>query len=156
MTSTTNFHYTNAPINFDLLAGQIVPTGGDIKLTVSRSPGIMSGRNRLDWSVQVEAVDGGVMDPADKKELLMLRQKMATNQAMTFMFSTNAPYKWAGGFDQGFFLMSRNGQIYSKLGLSFRINDNPDGFMYVTFGGVASKRLTELGRRLHTMSQLGQ
>jgi len=40
-------HYTNAPINFDLLAGKIVPAGGDIKLTVTRSPGIMSGRNRL-------------------------------------------------------------------------------------------------------------
>ena len=31
--------YTSAPINFDLLTGKIVPDGGDIKLTVSRSPG---------------------------------------------------------------------------------------------------------------------
>src|SRR5208282_2677842 len=55
-------HYTSAPINFDLLAGQIVPSGGDIQLTVNRAPGVISGRNRLDWSVQVAAVNGGVMD----------------------------------------------------------------------------------------------
>jgi hypothetical protein len=28
--------------------------------------------------------------------------------------------------------------VYSKLGLSFRINENPDDFMYITLGGVAS------------------
>lgn len=32
-------HYTDAPINFDLLAGKIVPSGGDIKITVNRPAG---------------------------------------------------------------------------------------------------------------------
>jgi hypothetical protein len=54
------------------------------------------------------------------------------------MSSNNVPYKWFEEFNQGFFLMSRNGQVYSKLGLSFRINRTPDDFMYVTFGGVAN------------------
>jgi hypothetical protein len=54
------------------------------------------------------------------------------------MFSTNAPYKWFEEFNQGFFLVSRNGQVYSKLGLSFRISRTLDDFMYVTFSGVAS------------------
>ena len=60
-------HYTDTPMNFDLLTGQIVPAGGDIKLTVSRSPGAISGRNRLDWSVQIEAVNGGVMDSSGQE-----------------------------------------------------------------------------------------
>lgn len=131
-------HYTNAPLNFDLLTGQIVPSGGDIKLMVSRSPGIMSGRNRLDWSVEVEAVDGGLMDSGGQEAVTYAAPESGYEPSMTFTFSTNAPYKWFGGFNQGFFVMSRNGRVYSKLGLSFRINDNPDDFMYITFGGIAN------------------
>jgi hypothetical protein len=56
----------------------------------------------------------------------------------TFMFSTNPPDKWFGGFNQGFFMTSRNGQVYSKVKLSFNINDAPDGLMSVTFNGVAN------------------
>ena len=131
-------HYTNAPINFDLLTGQIVPTGGDIKLTVSRSPGIMSGRNRLDWSVQVEAVDGGVMESGGQDAVTFAAPENGYLPSDTLIFSTNAPHKWFGLFNQGFFVMSRNGQVYSKIGLSFRINENQDDFMYVTFSGAAS------------------
>ena len=59
--------YSAAPIYFDLLAGKVVPVGGDLKITVSRAPGVMSGRNRLDWGVQIEAVDGGLMDSAGQE-----------------------------------------------------------------------------------------
>src|SRR6266536_3352506 len=41
-------HFTNAPVYVDLLRGTIVPTGGDLKITVSRSPGVVSARNRED------------------------------------------------------------------------------------------------------------
>lgn len=53
---------TGIPAAFDLLAGNIVPTGGDLKITVTRSLGIILGRNRLDWSVEVEAVEGGLIE----------------------------------------------------------------------------------------------
>jgi len=131
-------HYTNAPIYFDLLAGKIVSAGGDIKLTVNRSPGVISGRNRLDWSVQVEAVDGGVMDSGGQEAVTYAAPESGYEPNMAFVFSTNPSHKWFEEFNQGFFVMSRNGQIYSKLGLSFRINENPDDFMYITLGGVAS------------------
>jgi hypothetical protein len=130
--------YTSAPMNFDLLTGKIVPDGGDIKLTVSRSPGVISGRNRLDWSVQVEAVDGGVMDSGGQEAVTYAAPESGYEHSMTFMFSTNAPYKWFEEFNQGFFVMSRNGKVYSKLGLSFRINRMPDDSIYITFGGIAS------------------
>ena len=130
--------YTSEPINFDLLAQTLVPSGGDVKLTVNRTPGDISGRNRLDWSVRVEAVDGGVMDSAGQDRVAYAAPDNGYQPGITFNFSTNAPYKWAGGFTQGFFLRSRNGQVYSKLGLSFDINDASDGFMSITFGGVAN------------------
>jgi hypothetical protein len=55
-----------------------------------------------------------------------------------FTFSANAPNKWFEGFDQGFFVMSRNRQVFTKLGLSFTINYKPDDFMYVSFRGMAN------------------
>jgi hypothetical protein len=117
--------YTSEPICFDLLTGKVVPTGGDVKLTVNRSPGVISGRNRLDWSLQIEAVDGGLMDSGGQERIIYAAPDSGYQPSMTFTFSTNAPHKWFGGFNQGFFLVSRNGQVYSKVGLSFDINDAP-------------------------------
>jgi hypothetical protein len=131
-------HYTGAPLNVDLLTGTIVPNGGDLVLTVNRSPGIMSGRNPLDWSVQVEAVDGGLMDSGGLERVTYSAPVNGYQPSMTFLFSTNAPNKWAGGFNQGFFVLSRGGQVYSKVGLSFVINQMPDGVMNIGFGGVAN------------------
>ncbi len=131
-------HYTPEPVYFDLLAGEVVPNGGDIELTVNRSQGIISGRNRLDWSVQVEAVEGGVMDTGGQERVTYVAPETGYAPSTNFVFSTNPPYKWFGGFDQMFFAQSRNGQVYSKLRFSFDINDAPDGFMSIGFRGVAN------------------
>jgi hypothetical protein len=130
--------YTDAPMNFDLLAGKMVQSGGDIKLTVIRAPGVLSARNRLGWSLRVEAVEGGLMDSNGQDSVTYAAPAKGYQPSMVFTFSTNAPYKWSGAFNTGIFVQSRNGQMYSKLGLSFRINTEPDGLVYITFGGVAN------------------
>jgi hypothetical protein len=43
-----------------------------------------------------------------------------------------------GGFGTGFFVKSRNGQVYSKLAVTIGINETPEKLMYVEFGGVAN------------------
>jgi hypothetical protein len=131
-------HYTPQPIYFDLLTSEVVPNGGDIKLIVKRPQGIISGQNRPDWSVQVEAVGGGVMDSGGQERVAYVAPETGYESSTNFIFSTNPPYKWFGGFDQGFFLMSRNGQVYSKLRFSFNINDDPDGLMSIAFRGIAN------------------
>ncbi|HEV2210255.1 MAG TPA: hypothetical protein VG167_15870 [Verrucomicrobiae bacterium] len=130
--------YTSEPIYFDLLVGKVVPGGGDVKLTVNRSPGVISGRNRLAWSVQIEAVGGGVMDSAGLERIIYEAPDTGYQPSMTFIFSTNVPNKWSGGFDQGLFLTSRNDQVYSKVALSFDINDAPGEPMAVGFRGIAN------------------
>jgi len=135
---TYKLHYTNEPIFFDLIAGQIVNSGGDIKLLVNRSPGLISGRNRLDWSVQVEAVNGGLMDSAGQERITYMAPDAGYESRTNLIFSTTAPYKWYGGFIQGFFAVSRNGQVYTKILISFNINDEPDGLMSIGFRGIAS------------------
>ena len=56
-------------------------------------------------------------------------------------------------------MTSRNGQVYSKVGLSFDINDAPNGYMSVTFDGVANAgviaRATGEGDA-NTMQVIGQ
>ena len=131
-------HYTPGSIYFDLLAGEVVPNGGDIRLSVNRSQGIISGQNRLDWSVQVEAVEGGVMDTGGQERVTYVAPETGYEPSTNYVFSTNPPYKWFGGFDQMFFIQSRNGQMYSKLRFSFDINDSPDGFMSIDFRGIAN------------------
>lgn len=133
-----NFHYTEAPINFDLLAGKIVPSGGDIQITLSRAPGVVSGRNRQDWGVQVQAVEGGLIE-ADGQEAVTFEAPQSGYQpGASLKASTNAPYKWFGGFDQTFILESRNGQIYSRVNFSITINQRPDDYVWVEFHGIAN------------------
>ena len=131
-------HYTTAPINFDLVAGQIVPAGGDVKITVNRSSGIVSEHNPQDWSVQVEAVDGGLI----KTTVAEARATYAAPQNgyepnATFEMST-ATQSWHAAVDQSFFIENRGGKVYSKVRLIFGINDTPDGFLNITFNGVAN------------------
>jgi hypothetical protein len=131
------FHYTTLPINFDLLAGEIVPTGGDIQIAVARSSGIISGRTRQDWGVQVEAVNGGLLE-SSSDEFIYQAPADGYQQSDQFIMSTNAPYRWLGGFDQTFFLQSRNGQVYSKVNFGISINQQPDDYVWVEFHGFAN------------------
>ena len=131
------FYYTNAPINFDLLTGQIVPSGGDIQIMINRSLGIISGRTRQKWGVQVEAINGGLIESSGD-EIVYEAPADGYQSNDSFIMSTNAPYKWFGGFDQTFFLQSRNGQVYSKVNFGISINQQPDGYIWVEFHGVAN------------------
>lgn len=127
--------YTDAPITFDLVAGKLVPDGGDIKITVVRPPGVVSGQNQQDWSLKIEAVNGGLIKSGDQEAVTYAAPDSGYQPSETFTMSTSNN-TWYQAVHQGFFLTSRNGQIYGKLGLSFHINSEPDGLMDITFGGV--------------------
>jgi hypothetical protein len=45
---------------------------------------------------------------------------------------------WFDNIQKVFFLMSRNGQVYSKLSVDFGINDDPSGSMWFRLKGVAN------------------
>lgn len=130
-------HYTAAPINFDLLAGKIVPTGGDIKITVSRPTGEVSEHNPQDWGFEIAAVGGGLIETSGKESAItFVAPEDGYQSSDTVTASSNR--HGIGVIQQVFFAESRNGQIYSKFNLTLGINGTPDGFMYVTFNGVAN------------------
>lgn len=117
-------HDTETPIYIDLLAGKLVPSGGDVKITVNRAQ---------TWNVKVEAVDGGLMDSAGRELITYSAPLDGYLAASDFSFPTNVE-----GLNRGYFVMSRNGQVYSKLGISFRFQAGPDGNLTFYCNGVAS------------------
>lgn len=133
------FHVADSPVNFDLLTGKIVPTGGDVKITVSRSPGDVSERTLQDWGVQIEAVDGGMIEtPAMESRVVYEMPSSGYQPSDTFVLSTNAPHKWSGSIDQMYFLQSRGGQVFAKVDISVTINQQPNDYVWIEFHGEAN------------------
>ena len=128
------FHYTDAPINFDLIAGKIVPSGGDLKVTVNRPGGIISQQHPQNWSIQIEAIDGGFIVTSFAESRTTYSAPESSYEPSGTFANNNGPDL----VDQMFFLQSRNGQVFSKFHLLFSINNTPDGFMDITFSGVAN------------------
>ncbi|MGH7990146.1 MAG: carboxypeptidase-like regulatory domain-containing protein, partial [Limisphaerales bacterium] len=129
-------HYTGAPINFDLVAGKIVPTGGDVRITVNRPAGEISMRNKQDWGFEIGAVDGGLMESGADAAVTYAAPLDGYEPSDTLTASGNG--HGIELIQQSFFIKSRNGQVYSKLSLSFDINETPDGLMDISFSGVAN------------------
>ena len=130
-------HYTEEPINFDFITGKTVLNGGDMKIKISRPEGIVSQRNPQDWSIEIEAVEGGLIETSvGASRVAFIAPENAYQPRDNLAMQTNN--HWSDVFDQSFYIMSRKGQIYSKLRLTIAINDTPDGFVYIKFTGVAN------------------
>ena len=130
--------YTSAPINFDLVAGTVVPVGGDISITVNRPAGEVSEHNAQDWGFEIEAVNGGLIETSGKEEAVTFAAPESGYQSSDTLTASSNRHG-IGIIQQAFFIQSRNGQVYSKIGLSFAINEKQDGLMDITFSGVANK-----------------
>jgi hypothetical protein len=126
--------FTNAPICFDLVAAKVVPSGGDVKITVNRPLGEVSEHNPQKWSIDFEVVDGGFIETSGRESAITFAAPEGGYQPSGTFEHNNG----TDGLDKSFFVKSRNGQIFSKLYLSLGINNKPDGLMYITFRGVAN------------------
>jgi hypothetical protein len=128
---------TGAPVNVDLLAGKIVPSGGDLRITVSRPSGIVSQGNPQDWSVKIEPMGGGLIETSiDEARVAYAVPDNGYQPSDTIVMSTTN--HWSNLAQQMLFVRSQDGQVFSKVFLSFGINANPDDPMSVTVRGVAN------------------
>jgi hypothetical protein len=130
--------YTGTPLTFDLLAGGTVTSGGDIKMTLNRPPGLISGRNQQDWSLEVEAVDGGLIEASGGDARVTYEAPEGGYEPSAVFTMSNSSNTWYEAIHQMFFIQSRNGHVFSKVNLSFHINQNPDDPVSITFRGVAN------------------
>ncbi len=130
--------HTNRPIRLDLLTGEVVPAGGDLEITVNRPDGEVSERFKQDWSVQIAAVNGGVIDADNQEVIAFAVPADGYAPSLTRNFSTNAPYTWSIAFNQGLFARLRNGQVYGMINVFFGINLEPEEKMVINVSGAAN------------------
>ncbi len=125
--------YTSAPVFFDLIAGKIVSTGGDVKMTVEKVPVDSTPGSAENCNVQIGAVGGGIMDSGGQERTTYWAPAEGYQAQSAFTIPPNG-----AGMSRGYFITSRDGQVFSKLYLSFRIDEQPGGLMYVTLQGIAN------------------
>lgn len=135
---TFKLSYTSEPIFFDLVMGNIVPAGGDLEAIVTRAPGVMSGRNRGDWSIKLVPVNGGIMETDYHTSQVTFEAPADSYQDNYFVQMSHDDPAWFDNIQKVFFLTSRNKQVYSKFTLNFKINDDLNGAMYFQFNGIAN------------------
>jgi hypothetical protein len=126
--------FTGAPFFFDLIAGMVVPAGGDFKITVNRPAGEVSQHNPQKWSIDFEVVDGGFIDTSSEESAITFAAPYGDYEPRGVFGNNNG----TDGLDKYFFIQSRNGQVFSKLYLSMGINNKPEGSIYITFRGAAN------------------
>jgi len=129
---------TDAPIIFDLLTGKIVPSGGDIQITVRRPQGGISERSQQDWGVLVTAVDGGIIETTVAESRVTYSAPETGYKPSYERLLSTTNHTWSGGIHAMLFVESRGGKVYSKVFLSFNINETPDEPASVAFRGVAN------------------
>jgi hypothetical protein len=130
--------YNGAPIFFDLVTGNVSPVGGDLEVIIARAPGVITQRNHGDWSIKLVPVNGGIME-TDYHTSQVTYEAPANGYQDSYLVQMNHDNPgWLDNIQRAFFLMSRNGQVYSKFSLDFGINDDPNGTMWFQFKGVAN------------------
>jgi hypothetical protein len=135
---TYKLPYTSEPIFFDFVSGNVVPRGGDLEVIITRAPGVITQRNRGDWSINFLAVNGGIAE-TDQQAAQVTFEAPADGYQNSYVVQMNHDQpKWYDNIQREFFLRSRNGQVYGKFYLDFGINDDANGTMWFQFKGVAN------------------
>jgi hypothetical protein len=100
--------------------------------------GHISERTLQDWGVQIEAVEGGLIEaPAMESRVTYELPSSGYQPSYNSIMSTNT-HSWQGALEQMFFMQSRNGQVFSKVAVSVAINQQPDSYVWVEFHGEAN------------------
>ena len=128
---------TAVPVKIDILAGKLVNSGGDLSLTVDRPSGAVSEQRPQDWGVTLEAVGGGIIETSFQQAKVTY-QAPEDGYTPSNVIAVSTTNHWSGLVQRMYFLRSRNGDVYSKLFLSFLINREPDKPATLTLSGYAN------------------
>lgn len=129
---------SDQPIYFDLLAGCFIENGGDLKIVITRANGSLSKRTPGDWSIELEPVDGGIIE-SDYHTARATFEAPTNGYHKSYLVQMNHEDRaWFDSIQKVFFVKSRNGQIYSKVSLDFGINRDPESAMYFHFKVIAN------------------
>lgn len=134
----TRIPYNGTSVVFDLLSGRQTSSGGDLKVTLIRNPEqIKWGQRNYDWTLTVEAVDGGVIESTDEQMFLAPAEGYQPKISLHVPANTS---DWTDEKAVSFYVKSRSGKQYGQVevnvmvgsdkpttGFSFRSAVNPSG-----------------------------
>lgn len=130
--------FTNTPIFFDLVAGGVVPIGGDLQVVITRTSGPLSKKNPGDWSIDLKSISGGIIESDFRTSQITFEAPTDGYQDNYLVQMNHDDPAWYDNIHKVFFLKSRGGQVYAKFNLDFMINLEADGLMDFQFKGVAN------------------
>lgn len=113
------------PVSYDLQTGQRVQSGGDIVIRVLSSPA-PSFRDKYDWQVKVDAVNGGLIHSEDDFNEMFQAPDVGYQPEFETNYWKNAN-TWATTFNETFYLSSRNGNCYGKVAIEILSDIVKDG-----------------------------
>jgi hypothetical protein len=111
---TYKIRFEKSSFEIDFLNGRIVDSGGDIRIDVSRRSPTENGPS-YPWIVRIKPIDGGIMQ-VPMQAFHMTFEAPAEGYHAEFAETQLGRIE---GFTKPFFIKSRNGQVFSKLVLSF-------------------------------------
>jgi len=131
---------TTVPSYVDFHTQQVVPSGGDLKITIHRSPGVVSEKNHPDWSVELETTqEGGLIEVTPEIWATTYWAPTGGYQPDYLLRVSGQPgRKWSPNIETRFFVQTRQGGVYTKLFLKAAINLNPSEPAEITLSGVAN------------------
>jgi len=116
--------YNSTPTSFDLIEGRAVGNNGDLRVTLVRSPQqIQWGQRNYDWTVTIEALDGGLIASSDEQ---MYRAPADGYQPRVVVHMPANDPNWTDSKDVAVYLKLRGGKYYGRGELKFMVgSDRP-------------------------------
>jgi len=133
------------PARFDLQTGKRVETGGDILIRIESSP-VPNPADKYAWKATVQAVDGGLIQSGVEFEKMYAAPESGYEPEFVVGYQKDAQ-PWLNGFNGGFYLKSRGGGSYGKLGLGVNTDIVKNGAVFVmlnAYVNLAGSRNLEL------------
>lgn len=116
--------YNGTPTSFDLMSGGVVANGGDLRVTLVRNPQqIQWGQRNYEWTVTIEALDGGLIVSSDEQ---MYRAPAEGYQPRLIVHLPANDPNWTDSKDVAVYLKLRGGKYYGRSELKFMVgSDRP-------------------------------
>ena len=112
------------PVQFDLVNGKKVSSGGQLTVRLKRDPQILPPRyGRYDWSLELEIPNGGLGTNYD--EFMYQAPEGSYQKIFKFVMPKNAEH-WTTALDQQFYIRLENGKYFGSLVVRLNtIHDTP-------------------------------
>ena len=126
---STRIPYDGRSVLFDLQYGTEVASGGDLRVTLLRTPLVIKrGQQKYDWTATIEAVEGGLIETTD--EFMYLAPDTGYVFKLVLAVSAKDPH-WSPDKEIFFYLRGRGGRTYSRVKAKFMTDSEKPKTLFV-------------------------